>query len=47
MYEMSNNIKFEVDGLLTHYVNAMFKQMLDSKKPFEIIDLQNIKSSVM
>jgi hypothetical protein len=47
MYEMLNNIKFEVDGLLAHDVNAMFKQMFDNKKSFEIIDLQNIKSSVM
>jgi hypothetical protein len=47
MYEMLNDIKFEVDGLLAHYVNALFKQMFDSKKSFEIIDLQNIKFSVM
>jgi hypothetical protein len=46
MYEMLNNIKFEVDGLLAHDVNAMFKQMFDKKKSFEIIDLQKIKSSV-
>jgi hypothetical protein len=37
MYEMLNNIKFEVDGLLAHDVIAMFKQMFDSKKSFEII----------
>jgi hypothetical protein len=47
MYEMLNNIKFEVDGLLAHDFNAMFKQMFDSKKYFQIIYLQNIKSSVV
>jgi hypothetical protein len=33
MYEMLNNIKFEVHGLLAHDINAMFV----SKKSFEII----------